>query len=278
MAEVRVDWNTHVHLASDCMERYRAGLDALCDLEQDLSIGYDSKGNRLKEPINRVIPFLTDPRISLDNRLRLILLYALFENGISSESMVKLLAHAEIPFHDRSIFTNAARLGVDLVVEEGRPRFSLPPRRPRTQESAYTSARWVPRIKDLMEDAIHENLSLDHFPYVVQRDPVSERTIARSARFGSLERSASREAPKTEVLPRLIVFVVGGMSHSEMRSAYEVMAANSWDVIIGAEQIITPTKFLDNLRSLSEPFEPAVNPVGLNSYPFKRAESLEPLV
>ena len=51
----------------------------------------------------------------------------------------------------------------------------------------------------------------------------------------------------------MIVFIIGGMSYSEIRSAYEVTALNKkWEIIIGSDMILTPRTFLNNLSENAE--------------------------
>ncbi|KAI8841646.1 Sec1-like protein [Chytriomyces cf. hyalinus JEL632] len=50
--------------------------------------------------------------------------------------------------------------------------------------------------------------------------------------------------------PRIILFILGGMTHAEMRAANEVMVDTKREVFIGSTHIINPHSFLDSLKTL----------------------------
>jgi syntaxin-binding protein 1 len=51
---------------------------------------------------------------------------------------------------------------------------------------------------------------------------------------------------------RLFVFIIGGMTHSEMRSCYELECEKKLDVCFGSTSIITPNSFLNKIGQLTK--------------------------
>ncbi|KAK0404636.1 hypothetical protein QR680_017550 [Steinernema hermaphroditum] len=246
-------FSTHFHLAEECMKRYQSGVHNLCKVEQDLAMGTDAEGDRVKDPMKLMVPLLIDGNVKTEDRLRLILLYILSKNGITDENLNKLLQHANIAMAEKDTLTNANYLGLNITIDQGRKRVWTPTRRDRANEQFYQSSRWVPLIKDIIEDAVDDRLDQKHFPYLSGRQNQSGYRAPTSARYGQWHKERGQPTQYRSG-PRLIIFIVGGVTYSEMRAAYEVTSEKKpWEVIIGSDQIITPEKFLNNLREINKP-------------------------
>ncbi|XP_076040465.1 syntaxin-binding protein Rop [Oratosquilla oratoria] len=243
-------YSTHLHLAEDCMKKYQGYVDKLCRVEQDLAMGTDAEGERIKDHMKNILPILLDTNVDDRDKLRVILLYILAKNGIPDENLRKLLDHGHIPASEKATINNMNQLGANVIVEGGqKKKIYQVPRKERITEQTYQMSRWTPVAKDIMEDCIDNKLEEKHFPFLAGRSAALHKPAPSSVRY-NWHKDKSATAVKN--MPRLIVFIVGGCTFSEMRTAYEITkSGKNWEVIVGSTHIMTPKDFLSYLHDLS---------------------------
>ena len=138
------------------------------------------------------------------------------------------------------------------------------------EESEYASSRYVPLLKTILSDMVSNQLSLEDYPSVVPMPTLPKSSSsATSARRRGAEGSArkkkgtgskwdragssskSSKSATNFTGPRNLVFMIGGLSFSELRVAREIMEKESREIIVGSTAFLSPQDFLEDLASLT---------------------------
>ncbi|GAU89770.1 hypothetical protein RvY_02281 [Ramazzottius varieornatus] len=252
-------YSTHIHLTEDCMKQYESRkIERLCRAEQDLAMGETPEGEKIRDPMRAIVPILLDQNYTNFDKLRIILLFILSKNGIPEDNLNKLIHHAQMSSEERNIVLNMQNLGINILADSGLKRKQwTPTRKQRITAETFDLSRWTPIIKDLMEDAVEGKpdakvLDAKHFPFLPGHQNTQGGVVPTSARYGNWHKDKT-SIPSVRSGPRLIFFIVGGVTYAEMRTAYEVTQnAKNWEILIGSTHIITPESFLGDLKNLGD--------------------------
>lgn len=105
----------HMNLAEECVKASNQKIKQLCEVEQNLAMGTDPQGEKIKDHMKNIVPLLLDNDIKIEDKLRLIMLFLLHKNGITEENLQKLLHHAMIPEDKKQMILNLQIMGLQIL-------------------------------------------------------------------------------------------------------------------------------------------------------------------
>ncbi|KAK9729404.1 syntaxin binding protein 1, variant 3 [Basidiobolus ranarum] len=272
--EQKDQYSVHLAIAQECMSIFDNGkLTSVARVEQDMVTGVDAEGEPSKNVVADMVPLLDDPTIDQENKLRMLLLYIISRGGVKEDDRRRLQIHAQLKPSDMEILGNLPLLGVPLNRIPKTPqeratrklKFLQGKKTSEDGDTPYELSRYTTAVKSIMESLIKCNLDTILYPYV--REPEDLRTFqetqfsATSLRSHKPSWQQNNDGSRGEensygLTGKLIIFVTGGVTYSEIRSAYEIAKTYQRDVYIGSTHIITPKSFLEDLRFLRAPPSP----------------------
>ena len=118
----------------------------------------------------------------------------------------------------------------------------------------YALEKFQPELYDILEKHCGGELPQDEYPYVGGA-PTSGSSSGTGGSVRTNYGWSRRKKDTAEMAKsrgkRLIVFVLGGISRSEMRVAHKLAPALQRDIILGSTSVETPSTFIKKLSLLS---------------------------
>lgn len=245
-------------------------------LEQMMVTGVDSDGRSVSAAkiTSQLMDLVQDPSVGKEETTRLIGLYTLTQKNLKEAERRKVLesANPPLPMAEQEAIINLRLIGAAdsgaLEKTDQTRRSILGAVLRLAQNCDYSYGRYAPKISKLVEKFIDGSMPLAEFPYIIE-PPIASTSIntsslaSKSSTALSVRRHAMSKpssAPKVkaekgggEFNPtgaRVIVFVIGGATHYEIKALYDMMKERNREVVIGTTHILKPRDFIFSLKHL----------------------------
>jgi len=277
----------HMFLTERMLQRINEEklLEGLGNLEQDIACGVDQYGKDVKTNNlhDRLARFFSEAQSGLahESRLRLLMLYFACIANISEVVRRRLTEAAQLEAEDQAVLLNMMRTRLMEVPDSQRHKMkSGYDHRVTKQQAArfkknaevakFEASRFEPRIKVLLEQLAEKKLAQEDFPKLGgMLDDSGHGPRSAGSANGAKPLLASTQAPnlwsfedslvqdtnstddaQEEVSQRIVVFVLGGITYSELRAASEVALSlpRGVEVLIGGTSLLTPNRLMNALR------------------------------
>ncbi|KAJ3270132.1 vacuolar sorting protein VPS33/slp1 [Terramyces sp. JEL0728] len=249
----------------------------VADLEHKLSTT-DPKDSKFSKLLGEVEKALQNQSVDHLDKVRLALLTVIAHEGISDSDRNRFLEMARFHTSESQALTNLNMLGVKLSPNfdkrKNEPNNPFGPsnnaRRCEGKKVDFDNAKYTPTISYIIQDQIKGNLDTNWFPWVKEAAP--EFSSVNSAQPGSAAAPAPRinkswatrkvntpsaqdgPPPPPEDLrqngPRIIVFMLGGATYSEIKALVDIQKQSKREVLLGSTFVWSPDGFVEGLKDL----------------------------
>ncbi|CAA21822.1 SNARE binding protein Sec1 [Schizosaccharomyces pombe] len=257
--ELRDQYSLHLTMAQECMNIFeKQQLNLIGAIEQDLSTGSNVEGKVPRSVLSELLPLLDEGNAEESTKIRLLLLYIIYRDGIILQDLFRLFRHSNLSTSREQIFQNLEQLGTRVIknlTDQSSKRKEVANSLP-AGEDVYELSRYVPTLKVVLENLIQDKLDPELFPYVRNTTPQTEVSMEQTS-LRSSRPSWTRSRSMASKLPRekMLVFVAGGTTFSELRTCYELSDKYNKDIYIGSTVCYSPNEWLDFFSKFQQPRE-----------------------
>lgn len=260
--EMRARYTLHIAMATACMDIVgKRNLIDLAILEQICATGtMEDEKTKPKGVADEFVAMLADERLENKDRVRLIILYAIYRGGLVEGDYQKLARHCGLSPEDLVVIRNYSKLGAPVLKNTPGERITqkdLPTRFDSHATGDYLAmSRYVPGAYNVVDKLIRGILPASLFPYIKDQ-PTEDEDASMDYNSVSLrnprQRAVWARSGNTQVVKqRVFVFVAGGVTASETRSCYELSQLHgNKEVIIGGTDFTAGPQLLKSLFRLS---------------------------
>ncbi|KAF7970947.1 hypothetical protein HWV62_22523 [Athelia sp. TMB] len=252
--EQREKFSLHLNVAESCMNIFEHDkLPLVANVEQNCATGLTAEGKAPKNLVEEMVPLLDSRDVINPSKVRIIALYIQHRDGVPEEDRRRLYQHARLSNAEQDAVNAILHLGVRLSRGPSDRDSKKIKQKPKDDE--YELSRFKPLLRTILQDHVANKLDPSLFPYV-KESPLIAPAVQAPVAANSLRSQkpswhrGARQTTNTQTKPRLIVFMAGGMTFSEVREAYELSSLLSKEIIIGSTHTITPRQFVDDLKVL----------------------------
>ncbi|RUS23871.1 Sec1-like protein, partial [Jimgerdemannia flammicorona] len=226
-----------------------------------MACGVTAGGEISKTLADDMLPLMDDPFYSSIDKVRLLMLHTITQEGPKAEEERRdLLAHARLDSASKEALDNLSLLGVQLSKSANRSGEKTKKKKPNKDEQVpYDVSRYVPIVKRVIESHLDNTIQQNLFP--LTRQPAAEKAGPQEVGSapaavpqlrvyraqwhkkgkpgqavslgGAMRRLTAgimvqcrlddhNAASKLSSGPPIIIFIAGGVTYSEIRSAYEL--------------------------------------------------------
>lgn len=250
------------------------------EIEQNVAaFGIDLNGDKCKHLTETLLPALCSKEATVTDKVRYIIVYALYRGGLIKDDLIKLLSFIGVDSsheffgHFMNLFMNFELLDFPLIKEDLK-------RKPSKKEwfhdsitkdpNIYNTSRFIPASGSVLSKIIANPLLLseDYFPYVKDKpiELLDDEEMEQAGAAAAMYNSTSLKNPRHRAAwtknssnvtknprQRFIYYSIGGITFPELRAAYDQSNMKNRDVFIGSDGITTPLSFMKSVEYLTVP-------------------------